>query len=355
MTVETVVAVGAPSRAEEASGFVIAKRSALNETHGPGCPFIFSLDRCSGVYMKIHRHPVWGMQDAPDEDGLSAYELERRENIRQNNLRLQELGIEPMAAPSRVRSYGSSNRPATKRRAPMVTEYAVEGLRRSSRHRVATEPYSDESPLPQGRRPAAPERRRPYEGPDDNGDGGSDGGDSGNDFGAAHQDAVKPQERAPASAGFARAVKLEIPELLERHLGRQISELSTKDSAVRAMSGRPGVRFSKYSGSLEWKNAVVLWVNIGGSDYKNVFFDGGARMTWYASPNNHEGTPVVARLLSKAEVVLLFCRLPGMPYVCCGRLEYVSHVPRRQPLKFEWALVDLPKLRGQPDFDELLQ
>lgn len=292
------------------------------------------------------------MQDAP-EDGLSAYELERRENIRQNNLRLQELGIEPMVTYPRARSNGSYQRPATKRRTLAAPEYAVEGLRRSSRHRVATEPYTDDSPLPHGRRPAAPERRRPYESPDNDSNSGSDGG---NDLSATHQDVLKPQERAPPESGSSRTVALAIPELLERHMGRKISELSTKESAVRAMSGRLGVRFSKYSGSLEWKNAVVLWVNIGGSDYKNVFFDGGARMTWYASPNNHEGTPVVARLLSKGkETVLLFCRLPGMPYVCCGRLEYVSHVPRRQPLKFEWALVDLPKLRGRPDFDELLQ
>ena len=31
-------------------------------------------------------------------------------------------------------------------------------------------------------------------------------------------------------------------------------------------------RFSKYSGSLEWRNAIVLWVIVGGSDYRNLFF-----------------------------------------------------------------------------------
>ena len=50
---------------------------------------------------------------------------------------------------------------------------------------------------------------------------------------------------------------------------------------------------------------------------------------------------------SAAEPVLLFCRLPGEPYVCCGRLSYVSHVPRRQPLKFVWRLLDEPRLRGK--------
>ena len=52
--------------------------------------------------------------------------------------------------------------------------------------------------------------------------------------------------------------------------------------------------------------------------------------------------------------VLLFCRLPGEPYVCCGRLAYVSHVPRRQPLKFVWRLEDAEGLRGQKAWEELM-
>ena len=52
--------------------------------------------------------------------------------------------------------------------------------------------------------------------------------------------------------------------------------------------------------------------------------------------------------------MLLFCRLPGEPYVCCGRLQYVSHVPRRQPVKFLWQLLDVASLRGAPAFEELM-
>ena len=74
-----------------------------------------------------------------------------------------------------------------------------------------------------------------------------------------------------------------------------------------------------------------------------------------------EGSPVVQRLLEGADEgaksaahVLLFCRLPGEPYVCCGRLGYVSHNPGRRPIKFVWALRDFERLRGSEHFQALL-
>ena len=74
-----------------------------------------------------------------------------------------------------------------------------------------------------------------------------------------------------------------------------------------------------------------------------------------------EGSPVVQRLLEGADEgaksaahVLLFCRLPGEPYVCCGRLGYVSHNPGRRPIKFVWALRDVDRLRGSEHFQALL-
>lgn len=44
--------------------------------------------------------------------------------------------------------------------------------------------------------------------------------------------------------------------------------------------GRP--RFSKYMGALEWKNAVCLFVNVGGAEYNNLFLDDGRMVTWFA-------------------------------------------------------------------------
>ena len=63
-------------------------------------------------------------------------------------------------------------------------------------------------------------------------------------------------------------------------------------------------------------------------------------------------TPIRRRVFERR--LLLFCRLPGEQYVCCGRLGYVSHVPDRQPLKFVWRLLDLPALQESEAFRELL-
>ena len=75
-----------------------------------------------------------------------------------------------------------------------------------------------------------------------------------------------------------------------------------------------------------------------------------------------ENSPVVRRLLEgrddsgakTAAHVLLFCRLPGEPYICCGRLGYVSHQPGRRPIKFVWALRDVDRLRESEHFRALL-
>ena len=278
------------------------------------------------------------MQQDNDED-LSAYELERRENIRQNNLRLQQLGLDP-PAPART-SFAS--RPTTKKRAAPAIEVA-EPVRRSSRFRVATSLYTDDTPFPQSSSHARePSLARPYEAPDDD-------GDLEDSRANAELPLREPAERAPPAKGSARDVKLDAHAIIDRYLGKPVADLATKNAAVEAMAFRRNVSFSKYSGCLEWRNAIVLWVNIGGKEYKNVFFDGGARMTWYASERNHEATPVVQRLISGKEPVLLFCRLPSEPYICCGRLAYVRHVPGRQPLKFEWGLSDLPVLKESAAF-----
>ena len=180
--------------------------------------------------------------------------------------------------------------------------------------------------------------------------------------------------RVPPERGSARDVALDVPKFVSAHLGAQIPGPPTKASVVDELTGGRGARYSKYLGSLEWRNAIVLWVNVGGNDYKNVFKvdagdKGGVSMSWYASKMYDESSPVVQRLLAAADdaataatgkakkaadAVLLMCRLPGEPYVCCGTLGYVSHVPGNRPLKFVWKLRDAPAMRGKPDFEELL-
>ena len=227
---------------------------------------------------------------------LSAYELERQQNIRQNNERLKELGLDAPINPS----IPVARRAPVKRRAPPPA-LPVEGIRRSTRQRTAVLPYTDETPLPQSQPARHVPRTLPYEAPDDEPHDASDDDN--------HGVLAFPVERPPPEAGTARSRKIDVEKVVEAYLGQPMPGAPTKLSVVAAIAGQ--TRFSKYSGSLEFKNAVVLWVNIGGNDYKNVFMDGGQRMTWYASARNDESTPVVQRLLSGKEPILLFYRLPG--------------------------------------------
>jgi hypothetical protein len=320
---------------------------------------------------------------------LSAYELERLENIRQNEAHLEALGLDAPSS-SWTRRPPSSSAARKKRPAASTTVRPAPPLplRRSTRQRVAVAPYTDETPLPEPRR-ATPSRASPYEAPDDDDNDDDDDGDAAEGAAAA---AVKAAAAAAAAAereltpapGSTLGIRLDVDAIVERHLGLEIPGAPTKLSAISAMTDGRGARFSKYVGSLEWRNAVVLWVNVGGSDYKNVFFpddgdaagaaaaattkqggDGGRglTMTWYASARQTEETPVIQRLLSSGaakaskgapEGVLLFCRLPGEPYVCCGRLGYVTHKPGRQPLKFVWRLLDVGALREREPFRRLM-
>lgn len=50
------------------------------------------------------------------------------------------------------------------------------------------------------------------------------------------------------------------------------------------------------------------------------------------------------------DIVLLFCRLPGEPYVFCGRLGYAAHWPDERPVRFAWRLLDSRGLKDSPDF-----
>lgn len=108
-----------------------------------------------------------------------------------------------------------------------------------------------------------------------------------------------------------------------------------------------------------------------------MFVLGGRRITWFAQRRQTIDSPVIARLIHdtprgmKREgvdgsgwefgaaagssqggsaprtptcQVVLWCRLPGEPYVFCGRLHYVTHDPTTSPLRFVWELADFDLL-----------
>lgn len=301
-----------------------------------------------------------------DQSNLSAYELERLENMRRNAAHLASLGLDDASsAPARSRGGASSRkRPAAPR--PLPTAQAV---RRSSRQRVAVTPYTDATPLPDARRappPSSASHAEPV------GYGEPTALDAAG--AAAMRSALESRE--PAERGSTRGVRVDVPALLRGGLGEHVAGPSTKASVVALLagaggSGRQMPRFSKYAGGLEWENAVSLFINIGGSDYNNTFSHGGQRVSWFGGSKMHLDTPLVQRLLTGAEAeeeggeggegaatVLLFCREVGREtgaYVCCGRLRYVQHW-QVHPLKFEWDLLDFDELAAsKPPFKALMR
>lgn len=110
----------------------------------------------------------------------------------------------------------------------------------------------------------------------------------------------------------------------------------------------------RFSGVVEWKNCVFLWVNVGGDDYANMFLDKGERLTWFGGSRMYADSPVTQKLLStrldqkqpggQRQTVLLFCRFPNEPYTCLGRVGCDAHDLNKLPLQFTWRLMDFSQL-----------
>ena len=205
---------------------------------------------------------------------LSAYELERQRTITKNNEKLRELGLDA-PAPA-VRRALPAKRPKPQHKPPVDSA----PLRRSTRQRTSVPVYTEVSELPVERR--RPARARPYEAPDDDASGDDDEAGASSPSGpllAQAAEGDETDERPPPEKGTARATAVSVGPFVEAHLGSHIDGPPTKYTVMCALNGGTPVRFSKYAGSLEMRNALVLWVNIGGADYKNVFTDGGRQMT----------------------------------------------------------------------------
>ena len=141
---------------------------------------------------------------------------------------------------------------------------------------------------------------------------------------------------ASGSSPTTRDLDMDLAKVRQHHLGTAMPTSTrghTKagvltylnDGSVLAFGQAP--RFSKYEGSVQWRNGCALWVNVGGRAYSNNFLQGGRQITWFADSRQHSESPVIARLLKKAkerkttdganggqhtDPVLLFCRAePG--------------------------------------------
>ena len=177
----------------------------------------------------------------------------------------------------------------------------------------------------------------------------------------------------PATATSIRNLDADVDGLRRRFLGRVVPPLGGQVKRAVMEAASPGVSptFSRMSGIQEWRNAIMLFVNVYGDGYKNSFVGGGVEITWFAQPRQWEGTPVVQRLVNcdGGEVaadgggeaahfdetpVLLFCREEGQGYVYCGELAYLGHDPARIPIRFVWQLTDYEQLKDAPPFQSLV-
>lgn len=99
-------------------------------------------------------------------------------------------------------------------------------------------------------------------------------------------------------------------------------------------------RFSKYAGAQQFQNAIVLFANVGGSDYQNVFHvrqDNLVEMDWFTSAS--PASELVERLCTKETSVFLFLRLVGEAYMCCGPVTVESFSVNVKPIKFRILIV----------------
>ena len=182
--------------------------------------------------------------------------------------------------------------------------------------------------------------------------------------------AVEPAPK-PENPRSIKNLDCDLAALHGAYLGEIIAPLGgqVKRAAMEAASPRCSPTFSRMSGIQEWRNAVMLFVNVYGEGYKNAFLRDGEEVTWFAQPRQWEGTPVIQRLINCAggEVVdddgvaeeveptpvLLLCRCEGQGYVYCGELEYQGHEPDRIPIRFVWRLKEFKTLQAKKPFQEL--
>ena len=289
---------------------------------------------------------------------LSDYEKLRVANILRNEAELKRLGLDVSALTSAALGRQAPTA-ASRRRA--VRPKGAPPTRRSAR--------AAGLPAPDYREPSGAAQRALDADVDEEG-----------------RVAAPARRRAPASASAAargpekpggptslKNLDADLEGLRSKFLGRIIPPLGgqVKRAVMEAASPSASPTFSRMSGIQEWRNCVMLFINVYGDGYKNSFVNGGAEVTWFAQPRQWEGTPVVKRLIDAdggdvvdgetglvatlpETPVLLFCRDEGEGYVFCGELGYLGHDPTRVPIRFVFSLADFGALRDAPPFASLV-
>lgn len=199
--------------------------------------------------------------------------------------------------------------------------------------------------------------------------------------------ALRP-ETAPQH-GSLREYSARIGWMTDTYLGKLVPPTiaggnQAKASVIfEATDRKPGApmprpKFNKYAGLQQYRNAFILFVNIGvvsDSGFTNAFSNGGTTINWFAADSMHEQTPAILRLrhhatghtyvpdvggdgepvtLAPADVALV-CRLPGEAYVWCGPVSLQAMDEGSRPLAFTWRLDRAAELAKAPAFQALLK
>lgn len=206
----------------------------------------------------------------------------------------------------------------------------------------------------------------------------------------------RKESTQPVSEQSLKALNAQLKHVYAEFLGHKIetTDGALKAAVVRELAPISNPKFSKMSGIQEWKNCVVLYVNVGdkyGNSYDNVFTQCGGCITWFAQPRQDEESSAIRTILSTYDVqkkdlyscdemkdkaleeeeedgnsrnkkisfpnwpVHLFCRMEGDTYTYCGRLKALNHEENKRPMKFTFQLLDAPLLRVSPHFLELVE
>jgi len=187
----------------------------------------------------------------------------------------------------------------------------------------------------------------------------------------------KPIASAP-TANSVRTISLDVSIFVRKFLAKPLDtfgkyfvvETSFREAAYpedqQRLSGISRLSFNKFSGVQPWKNAIFLWINVGGptdaNSLVNDFSHNGSRVTWFGGSKMREGSPVIQNLISMGKEstsspssssgIILWCRQYDWetkklkPYTCFGRLAYESHVIGSQPVAFTWKLIDYKAMIG---------
>jgi hypothetical protein len=196
----------------------------------------------------------------------------------------------------------------------------------------------------------------------------------------------KSSSSSEPAANSVRSISLDTSKLVLKFLGKPI-ETFGKDFVIQntfreaaypediqRLQGASRLSFNKYCGVQEWKNAIYLWINLGGQNsLVNDFSSNGRRVSWFGGSKMREDSPVIQRLIHMGKErasnnpsisssrIILWCRHYDvqtkklLPYTCLGRLAYESHVPGSQPVAFTWRLIDYDSIMDNQATKEYFQ